>query len=304
MQETDQSLFVGGHAWPFVRLTACLAVATLLLAGCVGLPTHEDRTTFDWDEGLDTLVAHGASVRGAREDPSGGSFAGLPMQDPGLDAAWGAKRYALTSIHWWGPPGPPGPDAQPDGQDGAPASTTIDSSTWQGFHLGQHQVQVIPGDFPTATVRGWYDAFLANVTSLRPDARAAAADELLGDCDPMACTAPLPGGLDAVQAWQSLGGLEAAAVERADVGLARFSFSSWWFAFEWDVATLEDREGLGSTTLRAGSGGVAEFVWRSGRTHSDEASYAKLEEMLEPLGRDAPPPESLVWVHQEIQYDG
>lgn len=267
-------------------------VVVVLLAGCVGT-SHEDRTFFQAEGVFDAAVEAGADVLHAGERPEarGSFYDRLPMQHPELDAAW-QGRYALESIHWWGPPGHPTP---------TDATHEVVGHSWQGFLAGWNQVQVMPGQVPMQDVRTWYDRFLVNTTSLSHEERRAAADTLLSNCD-IACTAPLPASLDGSQAWQRLGGLE--AVTGQDDASRLIIIGDWWWTFSWDEATLIERGAAQETALHVRANDVGEFIWRSRATHSDEASWQKLDEALAPLGVATPEPDELVWTHREIMRDG
>lgn len=279
-------------------LLACVLAVVLAASGCVGLPSHEDRTQFRSEGAYDLAVAAGADVLRAREDPGvrGHFFPSLPMSSKELDAAWGEGRYALASIHWWGPPGPP---ATTD--DGADHTTVeVRSTDWQGFLIGRGRMQVIVGDVPEETARVWFDEMMVNLTDLSPDERDDLADQLFGDCG--ICGMPAPEGIDAGGLWQDLGGLEAATEERVRPASGRLSIGSWWFAFDWAEATLGSGL-IEQTALRVGANDVVEFIWQSDRTHSDEASWHKLAETVRGVGITPPDPSSLEWVHQEVYYD-
>lgn len=280
-----------------MRLPALVAAASVLLGGCIGLPSHEDRTIFHSEGAYEAAVAAGADVLQAREDPGvrGTYFPSLALTSPDLDEQWGAGRYALTTIHWWGPPGPPAPEA-----DGATGMTL--PQPWQGFILGRGQVQATLGDVPQEQARAWYDDLLRNLTGLAPGARQVAADDLFAYCGPGACTAPLPEGFDAARAWQNLGGLAAATERDMQPSWGRLEIDAWWFQFDWHEATLESWL-PGGTTIRVGASNIVEFVWQSDRTHSDDVAYRKLVESVKRVRIEPPAAEDLDWRHQEIHYD-
>src|SRR5687768_8866825 len=78
--------------------------ASLALAGCAVPPLQEDGTLFRSAGSFEAAIVAGGDLLRANEDPSGGpDFASLELGATDLDAAWGSDRYALRSIHWWGP---------------------------------------------------------------------------------------------------------------------------------------------------------------------------------------------------------
>lgn len=276
-----------------------LAASVLVVAGCATLEDQQDLATFHAEGAFEAAVAADGRLHEAAEDldDPGRTRPTLPFAAADLDAAWGADRYRLQSIHWWGPGQAPSLRADDNGT----AMTVVSTSDWQGFLLMPDHLQVLPGDAPHREVSRLAEQFLANTTTLDPPGRSALIDDLLRDCD-FACTTPVDESLvDGGKAWRSAGGL----TQRTGDAMApsgRIALGDWWFELAVDAVALRHEAGEGTTLATVGANDVVAFEWRSTRQHGDDASRERMQEALAAWGLPEPIG-PITWEHREIESD-